>query len=103
MLFAYALISLALLVYCVLDVLTTPRAAVRSLPKPLWLLLVLAPLVGPAAWFLAGRPPRGTARQPLRPTAPPERGAPDDDEEFLRELRRRAEEQRRRAKDPRDD
>jgi hypothetical protein len=102
-LFAYALISLALLVYCVLDILTTPRAAVRSLPKPLWLLVVLPPFFGPAAWFLAGRPPRGTTRTPLRPAAPPERRAPDDDEEFLRELRRRAEEQRRRARDPRDD
>lgn len=103
MLFVYGLISLALLVYCVLDILTTPRGAVRGLPKPLWLLLVLPPLVGPALWFFAGRPPRGTARQPLRPGPAPERGAPDDDEDFLRELRRRAAEQRRRAQDPRDD
>lgn len=103
MLFVYGLISLALLVYCVLDILTTPRGAVRSLPKPLWLLLVLPPLVGPALWFLAGRPPRGTDRQPLRRPPAPERRAPDDDEQFLRELRRRAEEQRRRARDPRED
>lgn len=102
-LFVYGLISLALLIYCVLDVLTTPREAVRGLPKPLWLLVVLPPLIGPAAWFLAGRPPSGTARSPLRPRPAPERGAPDDDEDFLRELRRRAEEQRRRARDPRDD
>lgn len=102
-LFLYGLISLALLVYCVLDVLTTPRDAVRTLPKPLWLLLVLPPLVGPALWFLVGRPPRGTARQALRPPPAAQRGAPDDDEEFLRELRRRADEQRRRAQDPRDD
>jgi hypothetical protein len=102
-LFVYGLISLALLVYCVLDIVTTPREAVRGLPKPLWLVLVLPPIVGPALWFLGGRPPRGATRQPLRPARPVERRPPDDDEDFLRELRRRAEEQRRRARDPRDD
>jgi hypothetical protein len=97
-LFAYGFVALVLLVFCVVDVVTSPREAVRTLPKPLWLLVVLPPLLGPAAWFLAGRPRRGAAGQPK--AAP---GAPDDDEDFLRELRRRAEEQRRRARDPRDD
>ena len=103
MLLVYGLGALALLVYCVLDIVTTPREAVRTLPKALWLVIVLPPLFGPAAWLLAGRPPRGTARRPL---GAPERAtpsAPDDDEAFLRELRRRAEEQRRRSQDPRDD
>lgn len=96
----YALLTLALLVYCAVDVVSTPAEAVRTLPKPLWLLaVVLLPLIGSAAWLLAGRPPRGTPR----PAPERERGAPDDDEEFLRELRRRAEDQRRRARDPRED
>lgn len=103
MLFVWGLLSLALTVYCVLDVLTTPREAVRTLPKPLWVVLVLVPLLGAVLWFLGGRPPRGTSRTSLRPPPRVERGAPDDDEAFLRELRRRAEEQRRRARDPRDD
>ena len=103
MLWFAGLLSLALLVYAVLDVVTTPRDAVQVLPKPLWLLLVLPPVVGPLLWFFFGRPPRGTARQSLRPGAGKANGAPDDDEEFLRELRRRADEQRRRARDPRDD
>ncbi|MCW2679292.1 MAG: hypothetical protein JWM62_693 [Frankiales bacterium] len=90
-------VSLVLLVVCVVDVVRTPREQVRTLPKPLWLLVVLPPVFGPAAWFLAGRPARGA----VAPRA--ERGAPDDDEDFLRELRRRADEQRRRARDPRDD
>jgi hypothetical protein len=101
-LWVLGLLGLALLVYAVLDVATTPKDAVRVLPKPLWLLLVLPPLFGPVLWFFFGRPPRGTARQSLRPGAAAA-GAPDDDEAFLRELRRRAEEQRRRARDPRDD
>ncbi len=91
-------VSLVLLVVCLVDVVRSPREAVRTLPKALWLLVVLPPVFGPVAWFLAGRPRRG-AVAPRRA----ERGAPDDDEDFLRELRRRAEEQRRRARDPRDD
>ena len=103
MLYVVGLLGLALLVYAVLDVVTTPRDAVRVLPKPVWLLLVLAPVLGPVLWFSFGRPPRGTARTPLRRGSAAAPGAPDDDEEFLRELRRRADEQRRRARDPRDD
>ena len=104
MLIVYGLLAaLALLVYCVLDVVTSPHERVRALPKPLWLLVVLLPVVGPLAWFFSGRPPRGTNRKGLRPGPRVEPGAPDDDEDFLRELRRRADEQRRRARDPRDD
>ena len=101
MLIVPVLVALVLLVYSVVDIVTTPRDAVRTLPKPLWLLVVLPPLFGPAAWLLAGRPPRGAQRTGLAPPATPR--APDDDEAFLRELRRRTEEQRRRSRDPRDD
>lgn len=100
------LFELGLLVYCVLDVVTTPEAQVRNMPKPVWLLLiVVVPLVGGIAWLVAGRPQgastsmpykgnRGLPPQPRRtPRAAPVR--PDDDEEFLRGLRARAEEQRR--------
>ena len=83
-------VALLLLVVCLVDVVQAPREAVRTLPKALWLLVVLPPFFGPAAWFLAGRPARGA----VAPRA--SRGAPDDDEDFLRELRRR-------MKDPRDD
>jgi hypothetical protein len=96
---AYA-IGLVLLVYCALDVMSTPAASVRSLPKAVWfVVLVLLPVLGPLAWLFAGRPRRGATRG----AAATERGAPDDDEDFLRELRRRADEHRRRARDPRDD
>ena len=88
----YALISLGLLVYAVVDLVTTPAPAVRTLPKWLWAVVVLPPGVGPLAWLLFGRARRGpaTSGPPARPVAP------DDDEEFLRELRRR-------KADPRDD
>ena len=94
------LVALALLVYCLLDLRRTPASLVRTLPKPLWFLVVLPPLLGPLAWLLLGRPVKGAPR----PAAPaPGRGAPDDDEQFMRELRKRADDQRRRSRDPRDD
>lgn len=93
-------VAVVLLVYSVLDLLRTPASVVRTLPKPLWFVVVLPPLFGPLAWLLAGRPAKDTPR-PATPA--PGAGAPDDDEDFLRELRRRAEDQRRRARDPRDD
>ena len=100
-----AVLGLLLLVYCLLNVATTPEDQVRTLPKPVWLLLViLLPFVGSLAWLLAGRPQRAagtpgvggpsTPRARRRPTAA---SSPDDDEGFLRSLRERAEEQRRRA------
>jgi len=97
-------VCVVLLVYCVVDLVTTPRALVRTLPKPLWFVVLLPPVFGPAAWFLFGRPSReARSGKPAPPRPAPRRGAPDDDEDFLRELRRRADDQRRRARDPRDD
>ena len=93
-------VALVLLVYCAVDLVKTPRSMVRTLPKALWALVLLPPFFGPAAWLLAGRPAKGSPR-PSRKA--PGTGAPDDDEDFLRELRRRAEDQRRRSRDPRDD
>ena len=103
-----ALVEVVLLVYCVLNVITTPEGEVRNLPKLLWLLLVVVlPLVGGIAWLVAGRP-QGPARSvPYKGNAgaPPRRdrpgraqpSRPDDDEAFLRGLRERAAEQRRDA------
>lgn len=101
------LVELCLVLYCVLNVITTPEADVRNLPKPLWLLLVVVvPIVGGIAWLVAGRP-QGPARSlPHRGrVAPPEydrpgpatAASPDDDAAFLRSLKERAEAQRRQA------
>lgn len=116
MLFGYGLVSMAalcLLVYCALNVITTPESEVRNLPKLLWLLLVLFfPVVGGIAWLVAGRPVTATRSMPYKGNqgAPPGRipaeydrpgraraASPDDDEAFLRQLRERAEQQRRAA------
>lgn len=80
-----ALLVVGLLVYCLIDCLQAPTEAVRNLPKPVWLLLiVLLPTLGSIGWLLAGRP-GGSARPggPQRPRGPQ---GPDDDPDFLRGL-----------------
>ena len=88
---------LALLVYCLIDCIQTDSAAVRNLPKPFWLvLIILLPLVGGIGWLLAGRPEGAAAgtgssrpfRGPgSRSTLPPAPLGPDDDPDFLRQMR----------------
>jgi hypothetical protein len=80
------LLTIALTIYAVVDCIQTDESAVRGLPKVIWVLLILVfPLVGSIAWFIAGRPQRGpTGRGPTHRSQPP-RG-PDDDPDFLRRL-----------------
>ena len=69
---ALGLFMFALWMYCIIDVITTPDAAVRNLPKLLWLLVVvLLPDVGSIVWLVAGHPwdsarRRCRAREPRR-------------------------------------
>jgi hypothetical protein len=102
------LIELCMLVYCVLNIITTPEGAVRNLPKPVWLVLVIIlPLVGGIAWLVAGRPVGPPSGMPYKGNRgiPPEYDRPgrasaqnpDDDAAFLAGLKTRAEEQRKRA------
>ena len=101
------LIFLAVWIFCFIDVLTTPEASCRNLPKLAWIFIVLLlPGIGSIAWLIAGRDWERTlvkAGAPPRSATGRARGArtlpsnPDDDEEFLAGLSKRAEEQRRRA------
>ena len=75
------LLSLGLTVYCTVDVIQTPERAVRTLPKIVWLVVVLLlAVVGPLAWLVAGRPRSG----PRALQRPPRPRGPDDDPEFLK-------------------
>ena len=75
------------MLYAFIDCVQTPRAYARSLPKWLWLLLVvLVPVVGAVAWLVLGRPQRASlvaagARRGRGVPVPP-----DDDPAFLRKL-----------------
>ena len=91
------IIEVVLLVACLIDAVQTPTNQVRNLPKWAWLLLiVIVPYLGPIAWLFAGRP--GRSQPPVEPTWPtrdfsaqPRTIAPDDDAEFLRNLKKQNE------------
>lgn len=75
------LLGLAIYIWFVVDVLRTSGASVRTLPKFVWLLIVvLIPLLGGVLWLLGGRP-RGQGRRRKRGPV-----APDDNPAFLRQL-----------------
>lgn len=73
-----------LAIFTLIECLQADPAQVRSLRKPLWLIIiVLLPVIGPILWLTFGRP--AARRSPMAP--PPRQVAPDDDPEFLRRLR----------------
>lgn len=73
---------LGLSIYAFIDCLQT--TAPKVLPKPVWLLLIVAaPVLGPILWLLFGRTNRGGwGRGDDEPVGP------DDDPSFLRDLDR---------------
>jgi hypothetical protein len=93
----FFLVDLALMVVALIDCLSTGEYEVRSLPKVVWVFLILlfSP-VGPIVWFVAGRPqhaPVGRAGAWKPGSGFPENDrprsmAPDDDPEFLRRASR---------------
>lgn len=75
-------VGFGLSLYALIDCVRTEDNRVKSLPKIVWLLLiVLVTYLGPIAWIVAGRdrqwPPFPQERRPI---------APDDDPDFLRNL-----------------
>jgi hypothetical protein len=105
------LADIALVILALIDCLSAEKYEVRNMPRWAWALVILflSP-IGPAAWFLAGRPGPGSDADvtPTRTTGPVPREstsrqvAPDDNPEFLRDLAartRKANEDRRRKWD----
>ena len=99
-------LELVLLVFCLVDCIQTDQSEVRNLGKGWWILLIIFfPLVGGIAWLAAGRPRRGGRQRsvpwPGTQTAGfpeyerPRPVAPDDDPEFLEQMRRGNAEQER--------
>lgn len=79
--------ALILAVYALIDCLQADPAEVRGPRRPVWIaLILLIPVIGPISWLVSRRGmPRPGRRQARRPSPPPL--APDDNPEFLRQLR----------------
>ncbi len=124
------LAQLVLAVLALISCLSAEEEDIRALPRLVWVLIILlVPIVGPVAWFLAGRPKAASdSGLPWRPgstlpdTSRSRPVAPDDNPEFLssldsgaderakdrelfdqweEDLKRREDELRRRNEDPR--
>lgn len=76
-----AVVSVALMIYTLIECARSESHRVRSLPKPAWYaVIVLLPLIGAALWFVLGRPVAASGNPSAKSMAP------DDDEDFLRQL-----------------
>lgn len=75
-------IAVALDIFSIIDIIRIEEHRVRGLPKFLWVaIVVLLPFIGVILWFTIGRA-RGDSGGQRRTLAP------DDDPNFLRNLRR---------------
>ncbi len=104
---AFYVFPIVLSIYCLVEAITSRDDEVRHLGKGFWILLILFfPFVGSLAWLFAGRPLSArrvaSAHERETPHFPeydrPGRmaaTAPDQDDDFLRQVRERAEQQRR--------
>lgn len=104
----FSLLTLALTVFALIDIITRDNSQVKHMPKMVWLLLViLIPLLGSILWFAIGReyPERSAAPRPPQfapwATEPPAPARPARDvrstEQQLADLEREIEEDRLRA------
>jgi hypothetical protein len=75
-------VALALIVFAVVDVILTESRRVRALNKPIWVaIIIVVPIIGALLWFLLGKERKDRGGEPRQV-------APDDDPNFLRNLRR---------------
>jgi signal transduction histidine kinase len=99
---ALGILGSALWIYCLFDVIMADESRIRNLPKVTWIFIVLVTsVIGAVAWLVAGRPQgpvrslpyKGNTGAPYPEYERPGRFVatnPDDDAEFLRQVRERA-------------
>ena len=77
-----AIITLALMIFSIIDCSRTAENNIRSLPKWAWLVIIIfVPAIGSIAWIIAGRP-KGNGRERRKRKIVP----PDDNPDFLGKL-----------------
>ncbi len=92
------LITVGVMIYALVDCWRSDDREVRGMPRPLWFLVILVPIVGPVAWLVYGAP-RGPGAGGSRGV--PRVVAPDDDPDFLRDLEQKSRERRRTEREER--
>ena len=77
-----AIITLALMIFSIIDCSRTAENNIRSLPKWAWLVIIIfVPAIGSIAWIIAGRPKgNGRGRRKRKIVQP------DDNPDFLGKL-----------------
>lgn len=97
-LFALAVIAVAVDIYAVADIALTARNRLRSLNKWLWIVIVIVITpIGAVLWFILGKKKKNAADGPLAPDDDPNFTAPDG--ETARDRITRLEEELRRLDD----
>jgi hypothetical protein len=77
-------IELALLIYCLVDVISIYESRIKSLNKIAWVfIIILLPILGPILWLTLGRERRDVNR-PVQQSRSKGPVGPDDDPMFLR-------------------
>lgn len=86
LLIAAIVLAAAITLYGLFDCLLRDRGLVRVLPKPVWaIIILLVPILGFVLWFFLGRGSDGAPSATPRRSGP---SAPDDDEDYLRQVAR---------------
>ncbi|MDR7346334.1 PLDc N-terminal domain-containing protein [Enteractinococcus fodinae] len=84
------LVSLGIMIYALIEAISTPSERIRIMPKGVWIVvIVLVPLVGGVLWLLFGNENSylaSTVQGFKKASGPTRPSNPDDDEEFLRQL-----------------
>jgi hypothetical protein len=77
-------IELALLIYCLVDVISIYESRIKSLNKIAWVFIIIVlPFLGPILWLTMGKERRSVDR-PVAPSRSKAPVGPDDDPTFLR-------------------
>lgn len=77
-------IELALLIYCLVDVISIYESRIKTLNKIAWVfIIILLPILGPILWLTLGKERREVNR-PVAPSRSKAPVGPDDDPMFLR-------------------
>ena len=86
------LVPIAVTIYALIDAIAAPRSEVRTLPKFVWIIVIILLWIGGAVlWFFLGRPRAGGNGPGPGGGEPPQRRpqGPDDDPDFIADLNRR--------------